>query len=897
MTDKTNSSLSAGGRAAKPSFIPGITFLSLSTILLGLIVIGFMIQVGNIHAGASFLIGGLFALPLRPIMFIVPIILISGLVYALRRKSLYTRAELVCVLGALLIAPPIMTEGFWKLAVGAMITIPQSADMAKLDGYSAKMWPHGENIVEGVLSAPDAASRLGISGSVSWEDLDVYDGDIRSVPVLRNVNPEDLSTVRVPLSVFKGEELALLLTEPYLMTVLARAQDLEAESFYYCRIYYDDNPQFATEVFSSRELEQSSFLHRGGFILKGSYGVEFSADVQQRVYLELGLSGRGSVAFGDLSLLNVSAVEELYDGRKVVSREVYESLPPRLRGRLVVKPESMLSWEGIKLVVSGAIPFKEWKDPALFWFGYIALLLAGTFAMAVIMRKQWLENERYPIPVAQIPIRLLGLEASDSANLATGKLPAIWSDRLMWTGFGITLFWCVMKIWAAYNSNVPNLSINVPISPYFQDPSWGLMWSSVNFKVCSIFLGLAIFMELNVLMTIVLGFFLFRAQYWFGHSYGLTSVAGYPFQADQMNGAYLMYAVLVLFFTRKYLWNVLRRAFQGGRKAGEEEEVMSYRACFLSLAGCYIGVMLWADWAGIGVGGMLIFYTIMLLVSLVAAKLRAECGVPFSTYFPWSLILLVPLMGGTPLFIPSGFLFIAIISELLVIRPFLLLPGIQVEMIELARRARVVPRHMIYVCVIGVLGAWIVGGWFVLSNAYSTGMGASSSANVSMSILSQKGWWFRNYGSYIKKADLAVAAEAETVEAVEAVSAPDAVTDGKKVKVDPGVWGTVYGAGTVTVVALLRQFFAGFWFHPIGVIVGASWMAQEAWGSLLLAWLIRFTVLKVGGAATVRKKLLPFATGIFLGGTAAYLIYAVTVSYLKFFVPGTKSVWWTIWAL
>jgi hypothetical protein len=102
---------------------------------------------------------------------------------------------------------------------------------------------------------------------------------------------------------------------------------------------------------------------------------------------------------------------------------------------------------------------------------------------------------------------------------------------------------------------------------------------------------------------------------------------------------------------------------------------------------------------------------------------------------------------------------------------------------------------------------------------------------------------------------------------------------------------------SVTVITILRQFFAGFWFHPIGVIVGSGWMAQEAWGSLLLAWLIRFSVLKIGGAATVRNKLMPFAVGIFLGGTAAYFTYFVTVSYLKFFVPGVKNVWWSIWGL
>ncbi len=471
----------------------------------------------------------------------------------------------------------------------------------------------------------------------------------------------------------------------------------------------------------------------------------------------------------------------------------------------------------------------------------------------------------------------------------------------MWIGFGITLFWCVMKIWAAYNSSVPNLSINVPISPYFNDPSWGAMWSSVNFKVCSIFLGLAIFMELNVLMTIVLGFFLFRAQYWFGHTYGLTSVSGYPFHMEQMNGAYLMYALLVILFTRKYLWKILKRAVQGGRRAGEEQEVMSYRACLVSLLLCYAGVVLWADWAGIGVAGMLVFYTVMLLISFVAAKLRAECGVPFSTYFPWSVLLIVPLFGGAPLFIPAGFLFIAIVSELFVIRPFLLLPGIQVEMIELGRRARVVPRHMLYVCALGVLGAWLVGGWYVLSNAYTTGISTSSSGNVGMSFLAPKTWWFRHYGGYIKKTDMTIASQeaaaATAADTAAAETAAETAATERRGKIEPAVWGTMYGAGSVTVVTVLRQFFAGFWFHPIGLIVGASWMAQEAWGSLLLAWLIRLTVLKLGGAATVRNKLLPFATGIFLGGTTAYLVYALTVSYLKFFVPGTKSVWWTIWAL
>lgn len=853
----------------RPLFVPGLTLLSVSTILCGLMLIGFMIQIGNVHAGASFMIGGLFALPLRPMMLIVPLVLISGLVCYLTKKELYSKAELVCILAALLMAPPIMTEGFWSYALGSMVTIPQTSDMQKLDVMSDKMWPHGENILAGALTQ-DGLQEPG----VVWEDLEVSEGETIQVPLLRNTDPEAESVLRIPVPVFEGEALHLYLDEPYLLTVLACARKLEAESSYYCRIRYDDAESFASEVFSSRELASPGYVRPAGFLRKGRYGLKFAPTLEKTAYIELGLIGRGEVAFADLQLINVSVITELFDGRKMVTEAEYAAIPEKLRGRVLVKPDSMFSLAGLKMLLSGTIPIQEWKNPIVFWLSFIILLLTGTFAVAVIMRKQWLENERYPIPAAQIPIRLLGLEGSEDSQ----PLPSIWRSQLMWAAFGVTLFWCLMKVWAAYNSSVPNLSINVPIGPYFSDPGWGSMWQPVNFKVCSIFLALALFMELNALMTLVIGFFLFRAQYWIGHSYGLTSTAGYPFREDQMNASYLVYAVLVLFLTRKYLWKVLVRAFKGGHEEGAEREALSYRSCIACLIACYVGVGLWAEWAGLGVSGMLVFYTIMLLVAFVAAKLRAECGVPFSTYFPWGLMALVPLLGGAPLIVPGGFLFIAVVTELFVIRSFLLLPGMQLEALELGRRARVAPRHLVIVLLVGIIGAWMVGGWFVLGNSYTTGMGSPTAVN--------KTHWFRTYGAYIKKADQKTT-----------TSEPEAQESGKKKPVKPAVWGMAYGAGTVTVVTLLRQFFAGFWFHPMGLLVGPTWMMQEAWGSLLLAALIRFVVLKLGGAATVREKLLPAATGIFLGGMAAYLFYAVTVSYLKFFVPGTKNVWWSIWAL
>ena len=86
----------------------------------------------------------------------------------------------------------------------------------------------------------------------------------------------------------------------------------------------------------------------------------------------------------------------------------------------------------------------------------------------------------------------------------------------------------------------------------------------------------------------------------------------------------------------------------------------------------------------------------------------------------------------------------------------------------------------------------------------------------------------------------------------------------------------VYGGVVTMALALFRQFFSGFWFHPIGFLLGATHLNDGAnWGSLLFAWAIRFTVLKVGGATAVTGKLQPFFLGAFMGCVANIALFTV----------------------
>ena len=55
-------------------------------------------------------------------------------------------------------------------------------------------------------------------------------------------------------------------------------------------------------------------------------------------------------------------------------------------------------------------------------------------------------------------------------------------------------------------------------------------------------------------------------------------------------------------------------------------------------------------------------------------------------------------------------------------------------------------------------------------------------------------------------------------------------------------------------------------------------MEGAVWGSLLVAWVVRGLVLRVGGATSVKHKLQPFFIGAFVGCLVVLLLFSVVNS-------------------
>ncbi|MHC4887634.1 MAG: DUF6785 family protein, partial [Planctomycetota bacterium] len=457
---------------------------------------------------------------------------------------------------------------------------------------------------------------------------------------------------------------------------------------------------------------------------------------------------------------------------------------------------------------------------------------------------------------ARIPMSMLGEEE----EAPTGAFAGIWKNPYLWAGFIFAILYGGLIGWHAYNPKVPDVDIKIPLSQYISGAGWGNMWAGTVFGVSMIFLSVALFFELNVLISLVVGFWLYRSIFWVGEFTGWKSTSGFPWRFEQSVGGYLGYFLAVLFFTRKYLLHVAKQAIKGGKES--ESDILSYRGAVILLLASFGGAAAWASWMGTSVGSVLAYFSFLVTLGFVAAKFRAECGLIFGYFTPYNAMVFVALFGGMTAFGASGMMVALVCSGFLTVTIFYYIPGAQLELIQFGRRFSVKPRHIIYACILGFGGGLFIGGWSFLSICYGEG-----GDTVKFQWALNQAWFFRSYNSELTNATT----QFVTAGAEGAASGPN--------------WAarTICITGGISMIlTVLRQFFSGFWFHPIGFVLGSTHIMEgDGWGSVLVAWIIRSLVLKFGGATCVKNKLQPFAVGLFAGTVVVIVLFDVIATAAK----------------
>ena len=130
--------------------------------------------------------------------------------------------------------------------------------------------------------------------------------------------------------------------------------------------------------------------------------------------------------------------------------------------------------EAVRLFYEGLgegmeIPWSAWAMPLVAWTAFILLFYWVIFCVGVLLRGQWVDNERLVYPLTRLPLAMM--ENIDDPTL---KISGIFKSGLMWMGFAIPLLlhsWNSMNDFhdafqkIALNGSVPLLQglVNLPI--------------------------------------------------------------------------------------------------------------------------------------------------------------------------------------------------------------------------------------------------------------------------------------------------------------------------------------------------------------------------------------------------------------------------------------------------
>ncbi len=850
---------------SNPQKNPGLSWRSVGLGLCGLCFCGWIVSTATGPLGWQ-RAAGAGALAMGALSFLGLVLLGDALSKRLCRFPLLSKSELLCLVYLLLAGAPFMGLGFWVPAIQTAGGPEKRAAWTVFDLFPDQFRAIGPNLVG--PERMDLAKRADVRDGELVTD---GEGD-RQVLELRAEGAEG-AWVRLPLDLVED---GLYHNARYLFTARFRFEG-DSGTVWSARLVPANGPGSPIELARGRGPSEPSQSDLEGFTRDGNFGFSLPSGADERVFLEIRTDGPGMLEMTDPQLTEVTAITQFFEGRPLVGESEYNALPENSRAGVAVRPDDLFSFAGLKYLLGGRIPWEFWTRPITAWLIFHLLLFGGTFAIAIIMRRQWLDRERFPMPLTYPVVDLIGRPETPRR-----MVPAVFRNGLFRVGFGIGALYALAAIAFAFNPGLPNPQPTIAMHSYFTG-DWGDTWKFA-FEIIPLVFAIGLLLDLNITLSVVIGFFLFRLQHWIGAQTGWAADSRFPYESQQFGGAVLAYGLTLLYFARRHIVNSMKVAVRGERRTHRletaeandpseddtgDDRPFGYRFGYGLLLVSAFGFLAWAGWLGLGWVGALVIFAILLLLAFVLMRVRAECGLPFAIIgSPTSALVLVPVAGGLGFLGAEAFGMNHILGGAVFGTTILVVAGLQVEFLELARRYGLRRWHVPATLILAIVGGVVIGGWFFLSAHYSVG-----SDNV------------QHATQYdIRPAKINDMAQ-PLATARRIAAGEDASTAG-----DAAGTAFFFSGGVMAALTALRQLFAGFWFHPVGFLLG-PYMAP-LWGGLLLAWLVRLLVVKLGGAATVREKLRPFAVGIIVALALFYTIGFAANLYVAHTSPGQDLFFW-----
>jgi len=493
------------------------------------------------------------------------------------------------------------------------------------------------------------------------------------------------------------------------------------------------------------------------------------------------------------------------------------------------------------------IPWAAWIIPLLAWTAMILASYIMLGCLSVMLRAQWTEREALSFPLLKLPV-----EMTEDAGGVGGFAGRLFSNKVMWVGFGIAVFIELLNGLNQYFPDMPVVPMQITGS-FFTESPWNQLGLSFP-KIWIVVVGITYLLTSEVSFSLWFFFLFIKLQlliaYYCGLQPGaLPNMLGQTGGADvftgfQQFGAYIGFAAITLWGAREHLMHIARRAFGRIRPtAGEAKEALSYPVAFWGFVLAFVFLMCWSIAAGISPWVALALWALYLVLAITLTRIVIECGLLFVQQ-GWTSTNTLAMLGGSgpgtwmppATIIPSNMLQLSMFTDL---RAFLM-PSF-VQSFKLASDRKIEMRKLLALISVVILIGVGMGIWMNVRLGYEYGGLQLNS-------------WFAQSGAQL----------------------PAKYSNTLIHATQPVGWGNWFWMGvgiTETVgLAVARNYFLWFPLHPIGLLMCLTYPMNQMWLSIFLGWLAKTLISRFGGNEGY-QKVIPFFLGLVLGDVAMMLIW------------------------
>jgi hypothetical protein len=489
-----------------------------------------------------------------------------------------------------------------------------------------------------------------------------------------------------------------------------------------------------------------------------------------------------------------------------------------------------------------SIPWGAWAGPLCWWTPLIVATLAFSACLVALFRRQWVERERLNFPLAEVPLEMMR-DAGDGR-----LLPRFMRSKLFWIGFALSIFrivWNIPGYFLPHWTSIPLIVLNLPRGPVFPG-----IWTYVSFWL----IGLCYFVNVDVILSVWFFYLFNTAETILFNRTGFTIGGSETYSIDpsilawQGFGAFAAMVAGGVWVARSHLKDAFRKAFRGDPAVDDSAEILPYRVAVLGLLLSALFILLWLNAAGVSLPASLLLLLSVSVIYLGLTRIAVEGGLVFvrSPLVPQALPLYTlgpaSLNGSTMAGLALSYGWAC--DPIAIFMP----SGANAAKIHSDRRF---PR-----------------GTYVTAVALALTVSLAVSFYASLKLAYAFGGF--NFGEWVFTGGGRVPYDTM----VQKTRAAEGV--GVKRLLFLGV-GALVTAG----LTAMRHRFLWWRFHPIGFSVASVGQVRLSVLSLFLAWLVKMTIIRVGGLILYNRAK-PFFVGLVLGHfTGAGLSFIIDVIWFR----------------